>query len=126
MSTPRGDVPADYARRMEELRRLRQEVTEVTATARSRNGDVWVEVGASGELRAIRFGPQALKRLSGRQLAHSIMALVAEATEEAAGRARELTAAFLPEAMAGRLRDGESDLMALLPSPPRVPEFGQE
>jgi DNA-binding protein YbaB len=120
------DMPADYGRRMDELRRLREEVTDVTATARSRNGDVWVEVGASGELRAIRFGPQALKRLSGKQLAHSIMTLVAEATEDATGRARELTAAFLPKAMAERLRDGEKDLMALLPSPPRVPEFGQE
>ncbi|TQL96473.1 YbaB/EbfC DNA-binding family protein [Actinoallomurus bryophytorum] len=126
MSAPQGGMPADYGRRLEELRRLRSDVDDVTATARSRNGDVWLEVGASGELRAIRFGPQALKQLSAQRLAQTIMTLVTEAREDAAGRAKEMTAAFLPEDMAERLRDGETDLMAFLPPPPRVPEFGQD
>jgi hypothetical protein len=126
VSAPRGGMPADYGRRLEELRQLQSDVGDVTATARSRNGDVWLEVGASGELRAIRFTPRALTQLSAQRLAHTIMTLAAEASEEAAGRAKEMTAAFLPEDMADRLRDGEKDLMAFLSSPPRVPEFGQE
>src|SRR5689334_4461335 len=121
----RDGGPADYARRLEELRRLRSDLAEVTATARTRNGDVWLEVGPRGDLRALRFTPQALKRMNAQQLAHTVMKLVAEASEEATGRATEMTAAFLPGEMAQRLRDGETDLMKLLPSPPRVPELGQ-
>lgn len=126
MNGARAGVPADYGRRLEELQRLRSDLADVTVTARSRNGDVSLEVGPRGELRAIRFTPLALKRLSAPQLAHTVMKLVAEATEEATGQATEMTAAFLPEDMARRLRDGETDLMKLLPSPPRVLEFDQE
>jgi DNA-binding protein YbaB len=107
--------------RFEELRRLRRDIAEVTATSRSRNGEVSVEVGAQGELRDIRFTRQALAEMSGQKLAHLVMTLVAEASKEAAGKATEMTAAFLPDEMAARLRDGETDLISLLPSPPRLP-----
>jgi DNA-binding protein YbaB len=109
--------------RLEELRR---DVAEVTVTSRSRNGEVSVQVGAQGQLRDIRFKPQALTEMSAQKLAHLVMTLVAEATKEAAGQAMEMTAAFLPDKMATRLRDGEKDLISLLPSPPRIPEAGED
>jgi DNA-binding protein YbaB len=112
--------------RLEELRQLRRDVADVTVTSRSRNGEVSVEVGAQGELRDIRFKPQALTDLSAQKLAHLVMTLVTEASKDAAGQAMEMTAAFLPDDMATRLRAGEKDLISLLPSPPRIPELGEE
>ncbi len=85
-----------------------------------------MEVGAQGQLRDIRFKQQALTKLNAQKLAHLVMTLVAEATEEAAAQAREMTAAFLPDDMAARLRDGETDLISILPLPPRVPQAGAE
>jgi DNA-binding protein YbaB len=110
---------------LDELRRLRRDVAEVTVISRSRKGEVSVEVGAQGELRDIRFKPQALTELSAQKLAQLVMTLVAEAAKEAAGQATEMTAAFLPDEMAARLRAGEAELVSLLPTPPRIPELGE-
>jgi DNA-binding protein YbaB len=111
---------------LERVQRLRRDVAEVTVTSRSRKGEVSVEVGAQGQLRDIRFKPQALTKLNAQKPAHLIMTVVAEATKEAAAQAMEMTAAFLPDDMAARLRDGERDLISLLPMPPRIQEAGEE
>jgi DNA-binding protein YbaB len=111
---------------LDELRRLRRDVAEVTVISRSRKGEVSVEVGAQGELRDIRFKPQALTELSAQKLAQLVMTLVAEAREKASAQAMEMTAAFLPQDLATRFRGGEMDLISLLPSPPRIPEAGEE
>jgi len=121
-----GDVVANYRKRLEEIQQLQRDVRDVTASARTRNGDVWVEVGASGELRDIKFNPQALKRMSAQQLAHTILSLTGEATKDASGQAKEMTAAFLPEEMAARLRDGEVDVTSFMPEAPRIPDLGTE
>jgi DNA-binding protein YbaB len=120
------EVVADYRKRLEELQQLQRDVREVTATARTRNGDVSLEVGAQGELRDIKFNPQALKRMSAQQLAHTILSLAGEATKDASSQAKEMTAALLPDGLAARLRDGEEDLTAFFPDAPRIPDFGQE
>jgi DNA-binding protein YbaB len=111
---------------LEDVRRLGQEVAEVSVTARSRRGEVTVTVGAHGELRDLRFTQQALTQLSAQKLARMILTLAAEAREDAAAQAREKTAAFLPGDVAERVRDGATSLLDLLPSPPRIPDFGQE
>lgn len=120
------EVLANYRQRLEELQQLQHDVGEVTATARTRNGDVWLEVGARGELRDIKFSPQALTRMNAQQLAHTILTLTGEAAATAGGKAKEMTAVFLPDELAARLRDGEVDLTAFLPDAPRIPNFGQE
>lgn len=120
------DVIADYRERLKELQRLQHDIRDLTATARTRDGGVAVEVGAHGELRDIRFDSRALQRMNAQQLGRTVMTLVAEATQEATGRAREMTAAFLPEDLAARLRDGEDDLMAFMPDAPRPPDLTQE
>jgi DNA-binding protein YbaB len=111
---------ADFRHRLSEIRKMQQEVRDVTATARTRDGLVRIEVGARGELRDLHLDARVYDRLNPTQLAHAIMRLAREATTEATGRAREMTAAFLPEDMAARFRDGEEDLTALLPEPPSV------
>ncbi|MEV5748203.1 YbaB/EbfC family nucleoid-associated protein [Actinoallomurus sp. NPDC052308] len=116
------DVVENYRERLEKLRRLQHDIRDVTATARTRDGGVTVTVGPRGELRDLRFEPRALQRTNAGQLARTVLALVAEATQEATGRARDMTAAFLPEELAARLRDGEEDVTAFLPDAPRTPK----
>ncbi|MEV0398731.1 YbaB/EbfC family nucleoid-associated protein [Actinoallomurus sp. NPDC050550] len=126
MERPVRDMAANFKQRLEELQQLQRNVADVKATARTRNGDVWVEVGSRGNLRDIQFSPQALKRMSAQQLTHTVLALIAEASEQATDQAKEMTAAFLPEEMADRLRAGEQDLMAFFPKAPRILEFDQD
>jgi DNA-binding protein YbaB len=111
-------ISDNYHERLAELRKMQQDVQNVTATARTRDGSVSVEVGAQGQLRDIRLGPRAYERMNPQRLARTIMELAGEATQEASGRARQITAAFLPEELAARLRDGEEDLGAFLPDAP--------
>src|SRR3569833_3498146 len=85
-----------YQERLTELRRMQEDVRKVTATARTRDGMVTVEVGVQGELRDIKFDPRAFDRTSPKGLARTIMELVGEATRAAAGRGRQITAALLP------------------------------
>jgi DNA-binding protein YbaB len=113
-------VTVNYRQRLDELRRMQRDVRAVSATARTRDGVVRVDVGPNGELRDIRLEPRVYDRMDPQQLAHTIMRLIGEATEEAAGRAREITAAFLPEELAARLRGGEDDLTVFLPDAPSV------
>jgi DNA-binding protein YbaB len=124
-ASPR-EVVADYRKRLEDLQQLQRDIRELTATARTRNGDVWLEVGAQGELRDIKFNPQALKRMSAQQLAHTILSLSGEAAKDAGGRAKDMTAAFLPDELAAKLREGDEDLTSFFPDSPRIPDFGQE
>lgn len=121
-----GDIVADYRERMKQLQQLQRDIREVTASARTRNGEVWVEVGAQGQLRDIRFHPDALKRMTPQQLAHTILQLTGEAAKDASGQAKEMTAALMPEPMAERLRAGEEDLSAFMPDAPRLPELNQD
>jgi DNA-binding protein YbaB len=109
------DIAAGYRRRLDELRQIQEDVRHVTATARTRDGMVSVEVGAQGQLRDIRFHPRVYQRMNPQRLAHTIKQLTGEASREAAGRAKQITAAFLPDDLAARLRDGEEDLTAFLP-----------
>jgi DNA-binding protein YbaB len=111
-------IAGDYRERLAELRKMQQDVQNVTASARTRDGSVSVEVGAHGELRDIRLDPRVYERMNAQRLARTIMELAGEATQKASGQAREITAAFLPADLAARLRDGEEDLGAFLPDAP--------
>lgn len=99
---------------------MQQDVLDVRATARTRDGTVRVEVGPHGELRDLRIDQRAYDRMSPPQLSQTVMKLVGEAAEEAKGRVRELTGEFLPPELAERLRQGEEDLTVYLPDAPRL------
>jgi DNA-binding protein YbaB len=114
------EIAAGYHQRLEELRKMQDDVRQVTATARTRDGMVSVEVGPQGQLRDIRLHPRVYQRLSPERLAHTIKRLSGEAAQDAAGRARQITSAYLPEDLAARLRDGEEDLTAFLPDAPSI------
>jgi DNA-binding protein YbaB len=110
----------DLQRQMAEVREVYRQIRAVTGTARTRDGMVRVEVGSQGELRDIHFDPRTFEGTRPQALAHTIMQLVAEATAEATGRTRELTAGALPEELAARVRGGEEDLMSLFPDAPSI------
>jgi DNA-binding protein YbaB len=114
------DIAVNYQKRLDELRQMQRDVREVTATARTRDGSVSVEVGPQGQLRDLRLDPQVYQRMNPQRLTHTIMKLVGEASQEAADKAKEITAAFLPEDLAARLRDGTEDLTEFLPNAPSM------
>jgi DNA-binding protein YbaB len=120
------EIAGGYRRRLDELRQMQHDVRQVTATARTRDGLVSVEVGPQGQLRDIRFDPRVYERMSPQRLARTIKELTGEASNEAAGQAKQITAAFLPEDLVARLRDGEEDLTAFLPDAPSIPDDVQE
>jgi DNA-binding protein YbaB len=118
LTTSLEGFAADFGQRMEELRGVREELRKVHASARTRDGAVSVEVGPHGELLDIKFDPRLHDRLSSQRLAMTIMTLVGEAKAEASQKAQEITAEFLPEQLAARVRDGDdpTDLLPGLPS----------
>src|SRR3569833_4446920 len=112
------DIAAGYQERLTELRRMQEDVRKVTATARTRDGMVTVEEGVQGELRDIKFDPRAFDRTRPKGLARTIMELVGEATRDAAGRGRQITAALLPADLA-------AELGAFLPDAPSIRDDSQ-
>jgi DNA-binding protein YbaB len=114
------DVTTRYRQRLDELRQMQKDVQEVTATARTRDGAILVEVGPQGQMRDLRLDPHVYQRMGPQRLARTIMELVGEASEKAAGRAKEITAAFLPADLAARLQAGGEDLTLFLPDAPSM------
>lgn len=97
---------------------MQQDLSEVRASARTRDGMVSVEVGPRGQLSDIRFDPRVYDRLTPQRLAHTIMKLVGEATEDAVGQLKEITAPFVPDGLVRGLV--ERDLSGLLGGAPSM------
>jgi DNA-binding protein YbaB len=111
-------LAAQHQERLAGLRRMQEELREVSAGARTRDGMVSVEVSANGRLRDIRFDPRVYDRLSPQRLAHTIMKLIGEATEEVVGQLAEITAPFVPDGLVQGLTEG--DFSGLMPDAPSM------
>jgi len=96
LSAYQQELAADYSERLAQIRHLQERAAQVTATARSRNGLIGVEVGAHGELLAVKLDPGAYERLSPQRLAKVLVDLAKTAAADAAGQVRELMAPVLP------------------------------
>jgi len=105
LSAYQQELAADYSERLAQIRHLQERAAQVTATARSRNGLIGVEVGAHGELLAVKLDPGAYERLSPQRLAKVLVDLAKTAAADAAGQVRELMAPVLPEG--GMPADGD-------------------
>jgi DNA-binding protein YbaB len=110
------ELSENYERRLAEIRQLQQRAGQVTATARSRNGQISVEVGAQGQLLAISLDPSVYERLSPQRLAAAIIELARSAAAEAAEQVRQIMAPVLPPG--GLPADG--DFSKLLPKAPSL------
>lgn len=91
-----GALSEDYQGRLTQIRQLQEQASQVTASARSRDGLISVEVGAHGELLALHLDPGAYERLSPQRLASVIVELARGAAADAAARVREVMAPVLP------------------------------
>jgi DNA-binding protein YbaB len=110
------ELSDNYQEKLGEIRRLQQRAGQVTATARSRNGQVSVEVGAQGQLIAVSLDPGVYDRLSPQRLAAAIVELAKTATADAAAQVREIMAPVLPPG--GLPADG--DFTKLMPRAPSM------
>lgn len=89
-------LSADFRERLARVRELRKHAAAVTASARSRDGLISVEVGPQGQLRAIRLDPGAFDRQSPQRLAAAIVELAGTATADAARKVQEIMAPVMP------------------------------
>lgn len=96
LSAYREGLSEDYEKRLAEIRKLQQRAGQVTATARSRNGLISVQVGAQGQLLGVRLDPTVYQRISPQRLSATLTTLAKTATADAAGQVREIMAPVLP------------------------------
>jgi DNA-binding protein YbaB len=78
------------------LRQAQQQAEELIVPAGSSDGLVRVEIGARGELRAVRLDDRVFESMPPRQLAQLITRLAREAAAEAARRVREALEPAMP------------------------------
>jgi DNA-binding protein YbaB len=78
------EAMAEFTKTTESLTQARDEIAQLSVTARSKDGAVEVTVGAQGEPTGLRFLNDKHKTLSGQQLATSVLAAMAAARQEIA------------------------------------------
>jgi DNA-binding protein YbaB len=83
-------VSANYQQRLAAIQRRQELARRVTATARSRNGQVSVEVGAQGQLLRVMLDPGIYDRLSPQRLAAALTELAKTAAADAAAQVHEI------------------------------------
>ena len=108
----------EYNRQAGQLRDMYGKLSELTATAHSKDRMVTVTVGSRGQIREIEFDPRVYRKLSPSELSESVMEQIGAATAEIAERTRELMAPFVPEGLPYEEIFGEgASLESFLPQP---------
>jgi DNA-binding protein YbaB len=90
------DLAAGYQIRLGQVTSLWDRARQVTATARSQDGLVSVEVGAHGQLLVLQLDPGTHDQLRPDQLAAVIAEAAQAAAADAAGQVLEIMAPVLP------------------------------
>jgi DNA-binding protein YbaB len=105
------ELRASYQDKLAEIRQRQERAGRVTSTARSRDGQISVEVGAQGQLLGLKLDPGVYDRLSPQRLAAALMELAKKAAADAAGQVQQIMAPVLPPG--GMPADG--DVAKLMP-----------
>jgi DNA-binding protein YbaB len=117
------DLLGEYERLRRHAGAAQQRLRALTASARSSDGAVSVEVDSRSRLTGLEIDPKAYRRLSPSQLAAEIQRLYAEASADVTRRAGEVMAPFLPPgASYQRLVDGQADPTELFADRPLTDE----
>jgi DNA-binding protein YbaB len=117
LSTQQQERSADFEKRMAEIRKLQVRAGKVTATARSRNGLISVQVNAQGQLTAVSLDPLAYDRISPQRLAATMVNLAKTAAADAARQVQEIMAPVLPPGGV----PADADATRLMPRAPGRP-----
>jgi DNA-binding protein YbaB len=121
------DLLGEYEQLSGRLGDAQKRMRALTATARSTDGSVSVEVDSRSRLTRLEIDPRAYRRLSPSQLASEILRLTQEAAAGVTRRAGEVMAPFLPAgASYEQILDGQADTLTFLAERPLTDEsFGQ-
>jgi DNA-binding protein YbaB len=114
LSEDLDELRASYQSKRAEIRERQGRASRVTATARSRDGLVSLEVGAQGQLLGLSLNPGVYDKLSPQRLAAALTELAKTATAHATEQVREIMAPVLPPG--GMPADG--DFTKLIPRAP--------
>jgi hypothetical protein len=110
----------EYRDQVSQLGRTARRMRELTASATAPRRTVTATVGAQGELLGLEFPTGAYRQLPPAELASIIVATVAEARREVAGRVTELIAPSMPSGFdAAAVLAGSADLAGVLPHDPQ-------
>ncbi|MER7361346.1 YbaB/EbfC family nucleoid-associated protein [Nonomuraea wenchangensis] len=121
------ELAKEYNRQATQLREAYGKLSELTATAESRDRMVSVTVGPRGQVQNIKLDPRVYRKLSPSQLARAIMEQIGAATGQVAGQTKELMAPFMPQGIPLEDVFGEgASIESFLPQPVRLPPEGQE
>jgi DNA-binding protein YbaB len=116
-------VRAEYSRRVEDLERMRRDLQEISAKARTRDGMVSVALDPHGRVQEIRFDPRVYQRMSPMELSRTILRLIGEASADIATQLQEVMAPFVPAGFSFEDALGEQaevDFAKFLPSVPSM------
>jgi DNA-binding protein YbaB len=102
----------DYDRHVGRLQDMQDKLEKATATARSEDGLVRVEVDARAQVTDLHLDPKVYDKLTPDQLSRTILRLIGEATEDVAAQMKALMAPFMP---ANGMFGGQPDLGSFLP-----------
>lgn len=103
LDAPLEGLAAQAREQIAALRRAQERVSELIVSAATADGLVQVEVGAQGQIRALRLDDAVYDRMPPEQLAAAITGLLQGAAVDAAERARQIMAPVLPGGLpAGR------------------------
>ncbi len=110
------EMTASARKLSDNLENLQQRITQLTGKASSQDGTVMVEVSSKGELRDIKFRPDAMRRAGSLdQLAKVIISTTKEATAKVSKQTEDIMSDFLPEGISFQdIINGNVDTATLL------------
>ncbi|MDA0632355.1 YbaB/EbfC family nucleoid-associated protein [Nonomuraea sp. MCN248] len=112
----------EYNQRTAGLRKAYGQLSELTATAESRDGMVRVTVGARGQVMSIKLDPRVYRKLSPSELAQAILHQIGAAGRQVTDRTKELMKPFMPDDLPLDDLFGEgAGFESFLPQPLQLP-----
>jgi DNA-binding protein YbaB len=112
------ELLGQYRRLRDNLGQMQREMTELTASAESRNGEVRATVGYRGDLVKLEINPRAHRALDSVTLAELIVETTRQAAADVQARMREVVAPNLPDAAGLSGMGTDFDFTKLFPEDP--------
>jgi DNA-binding protein YbaB len=109
------ELLGQYRQLRDNLGRMQQEMTELTATVQSQDGMVRATVGYRGDLTKLDINPRAYRVLDTVSLAELIVETTARATAEVRAQIHALVAPNLPDVAGLSGMGGDFDVSKLFP-----------
>jgi len=113
-----NELLEQYRQVRDNLGRMQQEMTELTATAQSEDEMVKATVDYRGELTKVEINPRAFRAVDSVTLGESIVATARAATRDVRRRVQELVTPSMPDVAGLSRMGGDFDFSKMFPEDP--------